>query len=139
MICTFIGHRDTPNSLMESIRKAIIELINNGIKDFYVGNNGSFDFLVQTALAEISKTNSAINCRIVLSCINEVAISGNQELTVFPEELSSVPKRFAISKRNEYLLKKSSVIICYVNNTFSNRYAWQEWNEPALSRVFTVL
>ena len=123
MICTFIGHRDTPNSLMESIRKAIIELINNGIKDFYVGNNGSFDFLVQTALAEISKTNSAINCRIVLSCINEVAISGNQELTVFPEELSSVPKRFAISKRNEYLLKKSSVIICYVNNTFSNSYA----------------
>lgn len=126
MICTFIGHRDTPNSLMESIRKAIIELINNGIKDFYVGNNGSFDFLVQTALAEISKTNSAINCRIVLSCINEVAISGNQELTVFPEELSSVPKRFAISKRNEYLLKKSSVIICYVNNTFSNSYKYME-------------
>ena len=126
MICTFIGHRDTPNSLMESIRKAIIELINNGIKDFYVGNNGSFDFLVQTALAEISKTNSAINCRIVLSCINEVAISGNQELTVFPEELSSVPKRFAISKRNEYLLKKSSVIICCVNNTFSNSYKYME-------------
>ena len=126
MICTFIGHRDTPNSLMESIKKAIIELINNGIKDFYVGNNGRFDFLVQTALAEISKTNSAINCRIVLSYINEMAISGNQELTVFPEELSSVPKRFAISKRNEYLLKKSSVIICYVNNTFSNSYKYME-------------
>ena len=126
MICTFFGHRDAPNSLTESIKKAVIQLIENGIKDFYVGNNGRFDFMVQDILANLIKNNGDINVRIVLSYIDEKAISGHQELTIFPEELESVPKKFAISKRNEYLIKKSAIVLCYVENSFSNSHKWVE-------------
>ena len=101
-----------------------MNLIEKVIVDFYVGNNGNFDLLIQIVLAELLNENISINCYIVLSRLDELAISGNQQLTIFPEELSGVPKKFAIAKRNEYLLKKASLVISYVNNTFSNSHKW---------------
>ena len=126
MICTFFGHRDAPIDLKGNIKKAITNLIENGIVDFYVGNNGNFDFLVQAVLLELLNENKSINCRIVLSYLGESALCGNQELTIFPEELDGVIRKFAIPKRNEYLIKKSTVVVCYVENSFSNSYKWVE-------------
>ena len=126
MTCTFFGHRDTPISLKDNIKKAITDLIENEIVDFYVGNNGNFDLLAQAVLVELLKENKDINCYIVLSYLGESALCGFQELTIFPEELANVPKRFAISKRNEYLLKKSTVVVCYVESSFTNSYKWVE-------------
>lgn len=120
MACVFFGHRDTPISIREEIRKIILELIENGVCDFYVGNNGGFDLLVQGVFSQISKEQTKINFYIVLSCINEHAISGSQELSVFPDQLACVPRRFAISKRNEYLLKKASIIVAYAKQRISN-------------------
>ena len=126
MICTFFGHRDTPTSIRCEIKKAILKLIKNGISEFYVGNNGSFDFLTQSVLIELLNEGNKINCFIVLSRLNELALCGQQDFTVFPEEIEGVMKKFAISKRNEYLIKKSNMVICYVNNTFSNCHKWIE-------------
>lgn len=42
--------------------------------------------------------------------------------TEFPYEVEKVPLRFAISKRNEYMIKQSQYLICYINSTFSNSY-----------------
>ena len=126
MTCTFIGHKDCPFSVKMGIEGVILELISKGAKHFLVGNNGNFDYLVQLILADLLKKGFDISVSIVLSYIYEVSISGHQELTAFPEELSNAPKRFAISKRNEYLLKKSSIIVCYVNNRFSNSFKWLE-------------
>ena len=54
MICTFFGHKDAPDSLKNELKSAIIGLIDlYDVKMFYVGNNGSFDSLVQRTLAEI--------------------------------------------------------------------------------------
>ena len=126
MTCTFIGHKDCPFSVKERLEGVILELINKDIKHFFVGNNGNFDYLVQETLSKLIKKGFSINVSIVLSYINETSISGHQKLTVFPEELASAPKKFAISKRNEYLLKNSSILVCYINNTFSNAYKWAE-------------
>ena len=126
MTCTFMGHKDCPFSVKERLEGVILELIAKGVNRFFVGNNGNFDYLVQETLSKLIKKGFSINVSIVLSYINETSISGHQELTVFPEELASAPKKFAISKRNEYLLNNSSILVCYVNNTFSNAYKWTE-------------
>ena len=45
MICTFFGHKDTPKEIEPVLQASIIDLIeNHGADEFYVGNNGSFDF-----------------------------------------------------------------------------------------------
>lgn len=125
MICTFFGHRDTSEKIKVELKAKILKLIENGVKCFYVGNNGKFDLLVQTILFELQKSHN-IDFKIVLSYINEKSISNNQEYTIFPEELESVPYRFAISKRNEWMIKHSDFVIAYCTNTFSNCHKWLE-------------
>lgn len=135
MICTFIGARDTPFTLREHIKKAVVNLIFKGVYEFCVGNNGNFDHMVQSVLFEL-RSEYNIKFDIVLSYLDEVALIGNQAFTIYPEELANVPKRFAISKRNDYLLKKSNIVICYVNNTYSNSY---KFTQKALKKGYTVI
>ena len=122
MICTFFGHRDAPSSLFEEIKKAILKELKGRDCEFWVGNNGAFDYMVQMALWELKNSGYNIKIKVVLSHICERAISEKQELTVFPEELACVPKRLAILKRNDYLIKSSSVAIVYERYNASNTH-----------------
>ncbi len=127
MICTFFGHRDTPDSIKNSLKDAILNLSSTqGVKTFYVGNNGNFDYIVQSVLKEISDNDTSINYLIVLSNLCEKVDCNQIRNTIFPEELDSVPPRFAISKRNEWLIKNSDFTIVYLRNTVTNTYKWVE-------------
>lgn len=126
MNCIFFGHRDTPSSVKPSLIATIKRLSQEGVTHFYVGNNGDFDFLVQGALEELSRENPNIKYDIVLSYLGERAISGNQSATILPEGLEQALPRFAISKRNEWLIKNSTIVVAYVTNTLSNCHKWVE-------------
>ena len=137
MICTFFGHKDTDFSKKEKIKMKIVELIqSNDVTTFYVGNNGNFDFMIQNILEELSKENESISYSIVLSYINERALSSIQSKTIFPEGLEKVPPRFSISKRNEWLIKNSDFAIVYSKYNFSNSY---KWATKAIKNGLTVI
>ena len=55
MVCTFFGHKDASECIYEDLRATIIKLTNEGVKDFFVGNNGNYDYMVQKALVELIK------------------------------------------------------------------------------------
>ncbi len=126
MICTFFGHRDTSERIKDELKNTVSALIDNGVKKFYVGNNGNFDLIVQDVLFELQKTQENIDYKIVLSYIDEKALCGDQEATIFPEGLEGVPRRYAVSKRNEWLIKSSNYVIAYCTNSFSNCHKWIE-------------
>ena len=57
MTCTFFGHRDTPPAVKPLLRQVIIELIEQrGVTRFYVGNQGNFDAMARSLLAELAQT-----------------------------------------------------------------------------------
>ena len=114
MNCTFFGHRDAPFSIKNEIKNAVFKAIDKGATAFYVGNNGNFDLLCQQVLSEILEIRDDFNYYIVASHIYEKALFGKQEQVIFPEELEGVIKRFAICKRNEYMLKRASFVISYI-------------------------
>lgn len=123
--CTFIGHKDCPYYIKEKIRVAIEDLIMyRNVTDFYIGTNGMFDKYVYDILCDLEKTYR-IKIQVVLSYLN---IKQNEYYdnikTLFPFELSLVPKRFAIVKRNNYMISKSQYMVCYVNNTYTNAYKY---------------
>ena len=122
MVCTFLGHRDTPSSVRARLIKEIHNLIDEGVTEFLVGNNGGFDLMVQGVLEEASRKNPKIKYSIVISKLGEAAISGTQNATLFPEGLELAIPRFAISKRNEWLLKNSQILIAYVKHKGTNAY-----------------
>lgn len=127
MWCTFFGHNSSFDCNQQEIKNAIIQLFENeGIKKFYVGNNGRFDHLVQIVLEELIKTYPEIEYYIVLSYLNECALSGNQYATIYPEGLEKSPPKYAISKRNLWMIGNSTYVIAYVIRRFSNSYRWIE-------------
>ena len=126
MMCTFLGHHDVQSNIREALKKVIIELIQNGVNEFVVGNNGKFDFYAQEILFELQNRGEKINISIALSHIDEESLTNNQGFTVFPDVLEKCLPRFAISKRNDWMIKKSQIAVVYLSQNFSNTSKWVE-------------
>ena len=58
--------------------------------------------------------------------------------TMFPEGLESVPKRFAISWRNDWMLKNSDCVIAYVKHNFGGSGKFVEKAEHQGKRVINL-
>ena len=120
--CTFIGHRDCDKSIKEKLYLAIEKLINeNNVTTFYVGTHGYFDYYAYKALCELEKICN-IKILVVLSHLNNIPDYCKGAKTVFPESVEKSPYKYAIIKRNEYMIKNSEFMICFINHTFSNTY-----------------
>ena len=138
MVCTFFGHKDAPSAIKMRLEEIIETLINEGIKNYYVGNNGDFDFYVQGVLENIVKKHDDVRFSVVLSAINETAIGTKQKYTVFPEGLENALPKFAISKRNDWMINNSQIVITYVRHNFSNSHKWLEKAEKKGLRVINL-
>lgn len=137
MVSTFFGHRDAPYSLADELRKTIIELLETGNVDvFYIGNSGNFDKLVSRVLSELSSEYSFI-CRIVLAYLPEYETTYNFD-TIYPEGLENVPKRFAISYRNKWMIEHSDMVVAYVKRNYGGAYKYKELAKKKGKKVIEV-
>ena len=124
MTVTFFGHKDTPKEIEPTLRTTLIDLIkNHGATEFYVGNNGNFDTTVRRQLENLSQTYP-ITYNIVLAYIpTKKSEYEDHSNTILPEGIETVPKRFAISYRNKWMVEQSDIVITYVARTYGG--AWQ--------------
>ena len=124
MTVTFFGHKDTPKEIEPTLRTTLVDLIeNHGATEFYVGNNGNFDTMVRRQLEELSHTYP-ITYNVVLAYLpTEKNKYGNLTNTIYPEGIETVPKRFAISYRNKWMIQQSDIVVTYVTHTYGG--AWQ--------------
>jgi len=126
MICTFFGHKDTPSGIEIFLQEVIVDLINQGVTSFYIGNQGNFDAMAIKILSKL-KEKYAINYTVVLAYMP--LQKNTDEYTaesVFPECLANVPPRFAIDRRNRYLLEKSDIVVCFVTHSFGGAAKFTE-------------
>ncbi len=122
--CTFIGHRDCSKDIKEKLIFEIENLIlYQNANTFYVGTQGGFDRLVYECLCELEE-KYIIKVVVVLAYLNreDELTYYDTKKTVFPDCLTKTPPRFAISKRNDYMLQNAEYLICYLDNQFSNTY-----------------
>ncbi|MBO5092332.1 MAG: hypothetical protein J6C61_07615 [Clostridia bacterium] len=120
MICTFFGHRDAPSKIKPQLKSEILHAISMGVNEFYVGNNGGFDLLVQATLYELLNEGYNFKYNIVLSYVGERAMAGQQEFTIFPCGQESCLPKFAVAKRNKWLIQKSNIVIAYLRYKGTN-------------------
>ena len=70
MICTFFGHRDTPDTVRPLLREVLLDLIeHHGIKQFYVGNQGNFDAMALRLLKGFEKPYHKKDCIPTVKCL----------------------------------------------------------------------
>lgn len=127
---TFFGHKDTPKEIEPKLREVLIDLIENKNADeFFVGNNGNFDSMVRRQLKDLSAIYP-IKYSVVLAYLpDEKNRYDDMMNTLYPEGLETVPKRFAISWRNKWIIKQANTVVTYVTHSFGGAAQFKEMAE----------
>ena len=133
-VCTFFSHRDCPSSVRPKLRAVLVELIErHGVEQFYVGRQGAFDAMVCSVLRELEEVYPHISYAVVLERLpgpRDAAVWDFSD-TIFPEELENVPPRFAIPKRNEWMLKQAYFVVAYITHSWGGaaQFAEKAWRQ----------
>ena len=65
--CFFLGHRDAPDSIRDTLDEAIERHITEyGVTEFFVGHYGHFDRMAQSALVRAKSRHPEINICMVI-------------------------------------------------------------------------
>lgn len=132
MNVTFCGHAQIWQS--EEIEKWLFHvtqnLIEQGATTFYLGGYGAFDSLAASVLREQKKRYRNIELVLVLAYLNTGRGTSGYDSTVYPP-LETVPRRFAISHRNRWMVEAADVVVAYVLHDWGGaattlRYAKQK-------------
>ena len=139
MTCCFFGHRDTPSYIAKKLSPLLRHLVEEmKVTRFLVGNEGAFDRMVATALAELKKEHPEIRCYIVLAYMPQKQREPLPIETIYPEGLETVPRRFAIDRRNRWMLKQSDTVVGYVCTSFGGASRYFEMAQKAQKVIFRL-
>ena len=123
MIVTFCGHRDVFDSeaVVAWLNETVEGLIREGADCFYLGGYGQFDALAAAVVHKQKERYPLIRSVLMLPYLDRSFDASAYDETVYPS-LESVPKRFAVSRRNEYMIDRSDVVIAFVTHSFGGAY-----------------
>ena len=117
MNCTFFGHANAPSEIKSRLKEVITKLIENrGVDRFYVGNHGNFDRMALAVLKELSEVYPQIDYCVVYAYLPQDCDDFLH--TVYPEGIETVPKRFAINYRNNWMIHQSDIVITFVVKSY---------------------
>ena len=121
MTCTFFGHRDAPPGIEGILRQVLVSLIDTRQADtFYVGNQGKFDRMVARVLSGLQQEYPHITYAVVLAYLPGEQEPAAGQTTLYPGGLEDVPPRFAIARRNAWMLQQADCVVVYVSRSMGN-------------------
>ncbi len=132
MIIAFTGHsfvfsyNETKERVKEQILKNIVECEH---VICYHGGHGNFDDICAIACKELKQENFKIELVYVTPYISlseqakikELQALGLCDTSIYPP-IENVPPKFAISKRNEWMMTNADLVIAYVNRNYGGAY-----------------
>ena len=132
MIISFAGHSFVASS--GAVKEAVKEQIRkNTINETHVlcflGGYGSFDEICACACRELKRENAGIELIYITPYmslpmqqkIKEMKAYGLYDDSIYPP-IENTPKRFAISKRNAWMMASADLVIAYVNRNYGGAY-----------------
>ena len=136
MIVTFCGHREVYEyeKVKAWLESVVDELIQQGAAQFYLGGYGQFDALAALVVSDFKDRYKHIRSVLVLPYLDRSFFAEAYDETIYPS-LEKVPKRFAISKRNEYMVDASDVVVAYVRRSYGGAYGTLQYAKRKRKRV----
>ena len=115
MVCTFFGHRDSPNNMEQELYCVLRKLVERcGVDEFLVGNHGNYDRMVLSVLKRLKEEYSHICYAAVLAYLPPGRQEHQYESSIYPEGVECVPRRFAIVKRNRWMVEQCDIVVSYI-------------------------
>ncbi len=135
-ICCFAGHSklydtdEIENRLLEEIEKLISE---NNVTEFWVGNYGAFDRISKDAVRKIKSKYPHIKLCLIIPYLTRRINEEKEKFYCDYDEIlmaeipDYTPKKFYISKCNQYMVNMSEYVICYVKYSFGGAARTMEY------------
>lgn len=140
-VCTFFGHSDCDPEIKSKLRETICRLIVEGIDTFYVGDKGCFDSYVHTILKELQTQYPHIQYSVVLSYFpkqHDPDYPIDYSDTMLPEGVEIGPPRFAIDRRNRWMLAQADTVVCYIDYGWGGAAKYAELAVKKKKRVINL-
>lgn len=144
--CCFAGHSDIWDSNLADKIKNIAEdlIVNHNVKEFWVGNYGNFDGSAAAAIRELQKTYTDIKLDLVIPYLTK-SINEYKELyykkcdnILIADIPENTPKRFHITKANEYMVNNSNFLICYIQRSWGGAITTYKYAKRKKLQIFNV-
>ena len=140
MLVTFCGHSQVPNSaaVAAALTTIIEELIAEGADEFYLGGYGEFDSLAARAVRDAKASHPEIVATLVIPYIDRDYDPALYDGSLYPP-LETVPRRFAISKRNEWMVANSDVVVACVQHSWGGAATTLKYAERKKKRIISII
>lgn len=132
MIIAFAGHSLVASG--DRVKEMVKDQIRNyitGVKHVtcYLGGYGEFDRICACACRELKKEYNSMEVVYVTPYMNtseqakmkEMQQCGLVDTSIYPP-IENVPLRFAILKRNEWMMTNADLIVAYVDHNYGGAY-----------------
>ena len=127
--CFLFGHQDAPDGLRPRIEAAVeYHFTELGVRQFIAGGYGNYDRMAAGAVKAVKQRHSDICLTLLLPyhpAERPIETPPGFDGTLYPEGMESVPRKYAIVRANQYMIKNADTVICYVKH-FGNTGALLE-------------
>ena len=102
-------------------------ITNQSVEMFYVGHQGQFDAYVHSELKKLKQEYPQINYAVVLAYMpGKKTEYDDYSDTMLPEGIESVHPHYAISWRNNWMLRQADYVVTYIAHTWGGAYRCAE-------------
>ena len=119
MIVTFCGHStlyDSDGSIGAKLVEVLAQLVAEGADQFFLGGYGAFDSLAAKTVKDLQKQYPQIH-----------------------PPLEEVPRRYAISRRNEWMVdQEADVVVAYVDHGWGGAAKTLEYAKRKKKRIINI-
>ena len=145
MIITFFGHSNClfNDDIKKQLKNILLdEIIKNPTSKFYLGGYGDFDGLCLSTLRELKHDFPSIEILFITPYLDknysklELAKYYYDDV-IFPP-IESVPRKFAILKRNEWMVEQADLVIAYVKYSWGGAAKALEYAKRKKKRIINI-
>ena len=138
MTVTFCGHKEIYDAkVRERLRQVVEDLIAEGATLFLLGGYGGYDRVAAEVVWSLKKAYPEIHSTRVLPYLDREYSTDIYDDTTFPP-LESVPLKFAISKRNEWMVDQADVLVAYVTHDWGGAAKTLEYAKRKKKRIIQI-
>ena len=148
MTIAFAGHSVICSN--DRVKEMVKEQIRNSIIDVkfvtcYIGGYGDFDEICACACRELKRERSGIEVVYVMPYfslpeqlkIKDMQNCGLCDTSIYPS-IEKVPPRFAILKRNEWMMTNADLIIAYVEHSYGGAYRSLQFAKRKKKKIVNI-
>ena len=119
MTVSFFGHRklDERAEVEKRLTDCVIQLLESGETDFLLGDYGEFDRLCATVLHGQRAHFPQMRLIYVQAYLDRRPEQDYFDEMIYPP-LEEAPKRYAILRRNEWIVEQSDVVVIYCRTSY---------------------